>query len=377
MRRHLALLAVVLTFFGLSVIARPDRPPQKPAVTTQDEKALRRKATAGDVQSQVALGKLYAAKTDYASAAKWYLKAAQKGSAEAQASLGILYQDGRGVAKNEIEAVRWLLQAAQVGNVLAERHLARAYLNGAGVPKNMTQFLYWLKAAASAGDRVAQYLLGDLYSQPESVRSKFGGLPGDTGAALVWLSKSAEQGEARAQFRLGEIYTKGTGVPVDFVTSYRWFLCARALGDNRRKKFVDALPDKMSSAQVVEAERQASDWWASHPNLAGKYRYVGDDTPTTTSASPAGTKPQELPDTAPSSKIPTLKRSGDCESGYWIKSVSDDGGIVILEDESVWRVGEIDQLDSMLWLPADDVIACSGYLINSGNAEKVSAVRLR
>jgi hypothetical protein len=70
-------------------------------------------------------------------------------------------------------------------------------------------------------------------------------------------------------------------------------------------------------------------------------------------------------------------RKQGCESGHWIQSVSDDGEIVSLEDGSVWQVNEIDAIDSMLWLPTEDVVACSDHLIDTDNGEKVSARRLK
>ncbi|HZQ68113.1 MAG TPA: hypothetical protein VFA68_06310 [Terriglobales bacterium] len=67
----------------------------------------------------------------------------------------------------------------------------------------------------------------------------------------------------------------------------------------------------------------------------------------------------------------------ECESGHWIESVSDDGDIIKLEDGSVWEVDAADTVDSALWLPTTDIIACSGKLINTDDNEKVGATRLR
>lgn len=67
----------------------------------------------------------------------------------------------------------------------------------------------------------------------------------------------------------------------------------------------------------------------------------------------------------------------DCESGHWIASVNRDGEIVILEDGSVWLVDPIDQIDTMLWLPISDIVACYDKLINTDDGETVSARRIR
>ena len=71
------------------------------------------------------------------------------------------------------------------------------------------------------------------------------------------------------------------------------------------------------------------------------------------------------------------RRSGGCESGHWIESVSDDGEIVKLEDGSIWEVDAADTVDSALWLPTTEIIACDGKLINTDDNEKVAATRIR
>lgn len=66
-----------------------------------------------------------------------------------------------------------------------------------------------------------------------------------------------------------------------------------------------------------------------------------------------------------------------CEDGHWIESVSSDGSIVKLEDGSVWEVDAGDAVDSALWLPVSDIVACDDKLINTDDNESVSATRIR
>jgi len=68
----------------------------------------------------------------------------------------------------------------------------------------------------------------------------------------------------------------------------------------------------------------------------------------------------------PSSKrVRRGERSG-CEDGHWIESVLSDGSIIKLEDGSVWEVEAGDTVDSALWLPVSNIIACDDKLINTG-----------
>ncbi|MCG3770891.1 MAG: hypothetical protein JW384_02070 [Nitrosomonadaceae bacterium] len=69
--------------------------------------------------------------------------------------------------------------------------------------------------------------------------------------------------------------------------------------------------------------------------------------------------------------------SSDCESDHWVESVSDNGEIVKLEDGSIWKVDAVDSIDSSLWLPTTDIVACDGKLINVEDNETVSAIRIR
>ncbi|HZZ93036.1 MAG TPA: hypothetical protein VFE23_10760 [Usitatibacter sp.] len=74
---------------------------------------------------------------------------------------------------------------------------------------------------------------------------------------------------------------------------------------------------------------------------------------------------------------PRIRAGGDCESGHWVESVSDDGSIVKLEDGSIWEVDAGDNIDSALWLPTTDIVACADKLINTEDNEKVGATRIK
>jgi len=69
--------------------------------------------------------------------------------------------------------------------------------------------------------------------------------------------------------------------------------------------------------------------------------------------------------------------SSGCESGHWVDSVSNGGQIVKLEDDSIWEVDAVDAIDSSLWLPTTDIVACDDKLINTEDNETVSATRIR
>lgn len=56
-------------------------------------------------------------------AAKWYFQAASAGNAEAQYSLGVLFQTGKGVVRSNEEAMHWMQQAAKNGHEGAKAYV--------------------------------------------------------------------------------------------------------------------------------------------------------------------------------------------------------------------------------------------------------------
>ncbi|MDQ0010547.1 hypothetical protein J2T07_002737 [Luteibacter jiangsuensis] len=66
-----------------------------------------------------------------------------------------------------------------------------------------------------------------------------------------------------------------------------------------------------------------------------------------------------------------------CESGYWVRSVTDDGGIIVLNDGTIWEVSSLDRIDSSLWLPMTEIVVCDDKLINTDDNETVEATRIK
>ena len=173
----------------------------------------RQAAEQGDAEAQFSLGFLYeggvGVPKDVAQAAIWYRKAAEQGLAIAQVRLGQLYYVGDvGVPKDAAQAAIWFRKAAEQGeaDVLTLSMLGRLYAQGEGVPKDAGQAAVWLRMAAEQGFAEAQNDLGILYARGE-------GVPRDSGQAAVWYRKAAEQGHAHAQRNLGVLYARGEGVP--------------------------------------------------------------------------------------------------------------------------------------------------------------------
>lgn len=65
-----------------------------------------------------------------------------------------------------------------------------------------------------------------------------------------------------------------------------------------------------------------------------------------------------------------------CESDYIMRKTSD-GSVIVLGSGTSWEIDSIDRIDSALWFPMDDVIACDeGYIIHKYDGEKVGAKKI-
>ena len=86
---------------------------------------------------------------DYATAIRELRPLAERGLAEAQLKLGIMYNKGQGVPQDYAEAVGWWRKAAEQENAKAQYNLGLTYDNGQGVPQDYVQAHMWYNLAAS------------------------------------------------------------------------------------------------------------------------------------------------------------------------------------------------------------------------------------
>ncbi|MES1256925.1 MAG: tetratricopeptide repeat protein, partial [Acidobacteriota bacterium] len=84
-------------------------------------------------------------RVDPAAAFQITLQAAGQGYLPAEAVVGIMYADGKGVPQNYAEAGKWWNKAAEGGHLLAASNLSMLYRGGAGVPGDAKLSAKWAK----------------------------------------------------------------------------------------------------------------------------------------------------------------------------------------------------------------------------------------
>ncbi|MCK9502738.1 MAG: SPOR domain-containing protein [Porticoccaceae bacterium] len=85
------------------------------------------------------------------------------GDARVYFHLGVLYDQGLGVVKDDTAAFAWYEKAALLGHSIASFNLGNAYKHGRGVGKNEQLASHWWQKAADAGVANAQFNLAIQY----------------------------------------------------------------------------------------------------------------------------------------------------------------------------------------------------------------------
>ncbi len=154
---------------------------------------------------------------DFVTAAGEFLPLAREGDVRAQSNLGYLYEKGKGVPQDHVEAVSWYRKAADNGDAKAQFNLAIMYFNGDGVLRNYRQ-------------------------------------------AATWFRKAADQGHTKAQYSLGSMASTGRGILTDVVGAYKWFTLASRSGDKSATYARRRLVKRMTPDQIDRARRMTRKW---------------------------------------------------------------------------------------------------------------------
>ena len=137
-----------------------------------------------DVESIMLEAQGYMDKKDYKKAKSLYTKAANKGNAHAQYSLGVLYEHseelGLGNVADFENAEKWYRKSAEQGNVNGQRCMGNIYYY---YFEDYEEAKKWCLMAANQGDVWSQNNLGEIYEYDE-----------DYEEALKWYRRAAENG---------------------------------------------------------------------------------------------------------------------------------------------------------------------------------------
>ena len=205
---------------------------------------LKMAAEQGDKNAWYFMGEYHAKSTgeeaDYPAAFDCYLRAAEGGHKQAQTELAILYEEGKGVAKNDSAAAKWYQLAAEKEEPTAlyrmgiKREKLDSINNLKGKElKKSPAFKYLLRAAEKgvpeAVVKVAEHYTKGIYVKKSKKK------------AFVWYERAAANGNRQAQEIVAECYEKGRGTEKNDDAAYEWYKRAAEqgskLGKTKAKEF--------------------------------------------------------------------------------------------------------------------------------------------
>ena len=146
---------------------------------------------------------------------------------------------------------------AEKGNAEAQNILGVIYVEGKVVPQDYRVAMLWYRKAAEQGHAGAQNTLGAMYARGL-------GVPLDYKTAMLWYLKAAEQGNPMAQNNLGFMYINGQGVPADLVQAHMWYSLAAAGENENAKENKKQAEELMTPSEIKKSEELARNWSAKH-----------------------------------------------------------------------------------------------------------------
>ncbi|EJN30232.1 Sel1 repeat protein [Pseudomonas sp. GM78] len=188
-----------------------------------------------------------------ARAAQAILMAAREGVVDAQALLGQILLDGRGIEQDQPLAVRWFGIAAQSGHLMARNMLGRCHEHGWGCAADASVAARHYKVAADAGLDWAMYNYANLLATGRGVAE-------DQVQALNLYQRAAELGHAKSMNLLGRYLEEGRACPSDLVAARDWYRRSAAGGDFRGQfSYAAVLADEGNIDEALQWLHKALD----------------------------------------------------------------------------------------------------------------------
>jgi TPR repeat protein len=248
-------------------------------------------------------GKRAAMRGDYEAAYAEWRPLAEKGHADSQFLLGLMYREGRAVAQDLAESVRWLRQAAEQDHVDARFFLARALREGRGADQDYEEAAHWLRLAAEQGHADAAFTLGLMHRKGDGVTA-------DDGEAVRWYRKAADLGHGQARFTLGAVTEEGRGVEKDLVRAYAWYTLAAESGIELGGILRDRVARQMAADEIAAAQAMIEDLRAGRPVAAAA---PPPETGATTSADESQVATKVVPAPVPKPAAPPVAKAKPAE----------------------------------------------------------------
>ena len=158
-------------------------------------------------------------------------------------------------------ALKEFMPLAESGQASAEAAVGQMYFEGKGVKPDMKEAARWLEPAASKGIARAQFLLGKLYLTGEGVAAP------DPVKAAALTKAAADQGIPEAQVDTCAFYYQGVGVQKDLVQAYLYANLAAQQGSEDSRSILTLLSQDMKPEDVAKGDAAVRAWKPVLPDI--------------------------------------------------------------------------------------------------------------
>ncbi|OJX11593.1 MAG: hypothetical protein BGO77_07725 [Caedibacter sp. 37-49] len=208
--------------FATLCVAKADKNPEWGFPETIKQQ-INNQVIEGNANAQFTLGLMYdlgiGEPQNYIPALYWYTQAAYKIHPGAMKNIGDIYY----VHHNFRQALYWYKLAAHQGHARAQFNLGTLHYYGIEVPQNYVEAFYWYLCAALQGLSSAQFNVGTMYYKGH-------GVVHDLNLVIYWCKQAALQNHIEAQYNLGLLLLDDQSIYSDYDQSIKWLLAAARKG---------------------------------------------------------------------------------------------------------------------------------------------------
>ena len=172
---------------------------------------------------------------------------ANKGDAEAQYHVGMMYNNGIGTQRDLKQAFEWFQKSAASNDPLGAYKVG-CYYAGQGegvVAADANEALKYKLIAAKAGYALAQHDVALVYGRQENFEE-----------AMKWSKLSSDQGYPNALYNLSGLYFQGKGAPKDLSLAYAYYKLSKLVPPKK----VSEMTGILTQPELAKAEKLVSDW---------------------------------------------------------------------------------------------------------------------
>ena len=138
---------------------------------------------------------------DYKTALYYLSLFAANGDTKANYNLGIMYREGLGVKKDDVQSLAHFIGAAENGHMLGNYAVGLAFLTGKGSDIDVDAAIHYFTEAALLGHAISPVEIGSLYFRGRLVEKNFV-------SAHFWWSLAQDRNAPNAPKNLGVLLSK-------------------------------------------------------------------------------------------------------------------------------------------------------------------------